>query len=151
LPYAGSFYLPAEISLRPIGNTPIMVTDAAGEMAIRAPVAPMAAGATERVAVKVFNRSEQVWAGDRYRRLSLSYHWFNGSGQVIVKNGVRTPLPVKSIYPGQSIDADIHVRTPQEPGRYSLLLTLVQESNAWFENIGFKPARAEVDVPDPSN
>jgi hypothetical protein len=124
----------------------IPVTRAEGALVIKTPITHLIRGAQERVKVEISNHSEQPWEASPYYPINLSYHWVSDSGQLMIKDGARTVMPRKSIYPGQSIGADMLVCAPQEPGKYILVLTMVQERVGWFEDLGFEPVRVEVEV-----
>jgi hypothetical protein len=98
------------------------------------------------IGVEVFNQSGQVWKGDVFHRINLSYHWLKDSGEVLVYDGLRTPLPEGGVGPGRSLAAKILVEAPWEAGKHALVLTMVQENVGWLEEIGFEPARVEVEV-----
>ena len=67
--------------------------------------------------------------------VNLSYHWFNQKKRVIVFDGLRTPLP-HDLSPGESVRLNAAVQAPDQPGRYMLEVTLVQEGVAWFPERG---------------
>ncbi len=144
-PFAGYAYLPAELSLRPVAPAR-KITRAEGAMKLKTPIARMKRGAVEQVEVEIFNRSKQPWEWSSYYPISLCYHWLNDSGHCVLMDGVRTRMPVKSIYPGQSAAADMRVRAPEQAGKHILVLTMVQEKVCWFEEKGFEPVRTEVEV-----
>jgi uncharacterized protein (DUF3820 family) len=48
--------------------------------------------------------------------------------------------------PGDKAKIDITIQTPSLPGKYQLVISLVQESVAWFEEKGFIPPVVEIDV-----
>jgi hypothetical protein len=95
----------------------------------------MAADKTVPADISVKNASERTWPSKpdqkgRYA-VSLSYHWLDQRGQVVVFDGLRTALP-RDVKPGESVKLNASIRTPQHPGQYTLEVTLVQESVAWF-------------------
>jgi hypothetical protein len=63
----------------------------------------------------------------------ISSRWLDGNGGKAIE-GERTPLP-QALPPGASLEAPFIVRTPQTPGTYRLLLTLVQEEVVWFDHV----------------
>lgn len=122
-----------------------VVTNHAGILTVRTPIVPMMPGSQTSVGVEIVNRSEQVWMGDAFHPLNLSYHWMKGS-EIMLFDGLRTPLPAGSVGSGQSLAIEMLVEATQETGKHTLVLTLVQESVCWFENKGFEPARVEVEI-----
>ncbi len=96
--------------------------------------------------VKIENRGDQLWLGDVFRPVRLSYHWFDLANNCVEFNGLRTNLPDNGIKPGSSVDVLMEIKAPSKSGKYKLMLTLVQEMVCWFEERGFEPACLEVDV-----
>lgn len=146
--FAGYSYLPAEISLCPtrLALAEMVVNQAIGSLLVEMPVSAMESGEQAIIGVSIVNRSEQVWVGDSFRPVNLSYHWLNDSGEILVLDGLRTPLPTGGIAPGQTLNTETQVLAPHEAGSYTLVLTLVQELVGWFEDKGFEPARLAVEV-----
>lgn len=68
-----------------------------------------------------------------------TYHWFPPVGPVAVWDGVRTKLP-EDIATGKSIDVPLLVKAPSEPGKYILVIDLVQEGALWFADTGSQTA-----------
>ena len=90
-----------------------------------------------RIPVTVTNRGDAPWSAIGYEigvyRVALSYRWLDEAGQRVIPEGGRTFLP-GSVRPGESARVTAEVRTPSDPGRYQLVLTLVQEGVAWFDD-----------------
>jgi len=104
----------------------------------------------ERIAlvVEVTNRSEQLWLGSVFYPIKLSYHWLDNAGEMVVFDGCRTELPAGGVSPWQTVLAKVSVVAPAKKGSYKLVVSLVQESYAWFDELGegFQPAILEVMV-----
>jgi hypothetical protein len=67
----------------------------------------------------------------------LSYRWFSEtSGDMVVAEGLRTPLH-PPLLPSEKRKYAVRVNAPDEPGRYRLRVTLVQELVRWLD----EPAR----------
>jgi acetolactate synthase I/II/III large subunit len=64
----------------------------------------------------------------------ISYRWVNHDDPRVVIKGVRTPLPEALPPDGERI-CRFSLRTPAAPGRYRLVVTLVQEHVAWFDHL----------------
>lgn len=66
----------------------------------------------------------------------ISYKWLDPDTRSLLaeNEGIRTPLP-ETLVPGTSLRCRATVRTPRQPGMYLLLLTLVQEFVAWFDDL----------------
>jgi hypothetical protein len=112
----------------------------------------IAAHSSTRILIEISNDSSQLWLGDAFRPVSLSYHWLTTQGERVVWDGERTPLPPQGIVPGQQVQLPMVVRAPEAPGQYQLQLTLVQERVGWFEELSenFIPATLTVEVVDAS-
>ena len=63
--------------------------------------------------------------------MNLSYHWLDRKRQMVVLDGLRTPLP-RDLKPGESVTLRAAIRAPEKAGEYMLHVTLVQEGVAWF-------------------
>jgi len=104
----------------------------------------------ERIAlvVEVTNRSEQLWLGSVFYPIKLSYHWLDNAGEMVIFDGCRTELPAGGVPPWQTVRAKVSVVAPAKKGNYKLVVSLVQESYAWFDELGegFQPAILEVMV-----
>ena len=146
--FAGYSYLPAEISLYPtrLALAEMVVHQAIGSLLVDIPVSSMVSGEQATIGVSIVNRSAQVWVGDSFRPVQLSYHWLTDSGKMLVLDGLRSPLPGGGVAAGQTLNAEMQVLAPQEAGSYTLVLSLVQELVGWFENRGLEPARLAIEV-----
>ncbi|MEE9561846.1 MAG: hypothetical protein V3W50_02120, partial [Thermoanaerobaculia bacterium] len=131
-----AFYLGAALSyLGPRGPLDADIYELAwGEMDVPAQVT---AGEEFEVRGSLENRSSGVWPAAGPTRVRLSYHWLDGSGEEVERDGQRSPLP-HDVAPGQQVSVVQQVRAPDRPGYYSLALDPVRERVAWFseENDG---------------
>ena len=96
------------------------------------------------VPVAVRNNGDRVWPASQ---VFVSYHWFRDE-QLVVWDGKRTSLP-RDLRAGGRTEMSVHVATPTEPGSYVLMLTLVHELVAWFEQKGATPILRPVTVRPP--
>lgn len=101
------------------------------------------AGAVAWGHVEVENVGGQTWMHDGGP--ALSYHWLDDRGNAIVWDGYRSPL-AESVAPGERTRAELAVRAPIPPGRYSLSIDLVEEGRFWFGELGNAPLLTTVDV-----
>jgi hypothetical protein len=140
--------LPAEMTLAPTALAAENLVIKQVQGSITPCVAVMAMPADEKVTldVVVANQGNQVWKGDVFRPVRLSYHWLDANGEMAVFDGERSPLPEGGIPAGQTIVTNMTVVAPSSPGNYSLVLTLVQEGVSWFEEIGFETASCAIVV-----
>jgi hypothetical protein len=104
------------------------------------PAAPAISGAPGQVltlAVEVTNGSRSwLSSGFPHQPVNLSYRWLNEAGAPtgVHIEGRRTNFP-EPLAPGRSARCDVTVELPAAPGRYTLVLTLVQEHFAWLDDI----------------
>lgn len=96
--------------------------------------------------VTVANQSDEPWRRNSEFPVNLSYHWRRLDGEYAIYDGERTPLPRNEIKPGQIFSCIANIKTPEKPGKYQLIITLVQEQVAWFEDKGFKPLHYVMEI-----
>ena len=63
-----------------------------------------------------------------------SYHWLDQNGKTVVFDGIRTALPF-DLDPGDNCSCLVDVEAPDQPGNYTLQISLVQEQLCWFHNV----------------
>lgn len=99
------------------------------------PTVTGAPGETRLVPVGVFNAG-RWWLSSayRYQPVHLAYRIFDETGKAVVPEGHRTPFP-EPLAPGKSVMIEVTVQLPPEAGRYDVVITLVQESFAWFDEL----------------
>ncbi|OGF65854.1 MAG: hypothetical protein A2Y62_10535 [Candidatus Fischerbacteria bacterium RBG_13_37_8] len=95
------------------------------------------------------NKGNSIWnalgsENGKYQ-INVSYHWLNKKGEILLYDGMRTPLP-EDIYPGEEILVDVLIQSPEIPGNYLLRIDLVQEMVTWFESRGSLPAELEFKI-----
>ncbi len=86
-------------------------------------------GTEVEVAVTIRNLGNHPWVpglGDR-----LSYHWRSESGELLIRDGLRTPIP-EVVGRGEAVELHARLRPPDEPGRYQLEWAIVREGVTWF-------------------
>lgn len=133
-------------SVVPKGQTAVefraKVTDAGGPLVARP-------GATVLRAVTVRNLSSTPFPADGRvetpRAVNVAYHLLDSTGNAVVFDGARTPLP-STLEPGEAVEVDLRVVAPGEPGAYVLEVDLVQEGVAWFGARGSETTRVPVKV-----
>ena len=86
-------------------------------------------------AVSLKNASPRTWPskpnGKGRNAVNFSYHWLDQKNRAVVFDGLRTPLP-HDLRPGDAVELNAAIQAPERPGRYTLVMTLVQEGVAWF-------------------
>jgi hypothetical protein len=141
--FAGYVCLPAEMTLSRRGGAIDLV---AGNIMLCVPIATIFVDERVALNVNVLNKGSLAWKGDVFRPVSLSYHWLDTHGEMVVFDGERSPLPAEGILAGQALATSMTVLAPPSPGDYRLVLTLVQEGVSWFEDIGFEAASCAIVV-----
>lgn len=96
--------------------------------------------------VEIHNNTDTLWRTDTTHPINISYHWLNEDGTCYEFEGSRSILPDGGIPARCKLQTVIKIIAPREPGKYQLVLTLVQERVVWFEKIGFNPCLIAVDV-----
>ena len=102
------------------------------------PAAPAVSGAPGQMAeviVDVDNGSRS-WLSSGFIRqpVNASYRWLDEAGAPIPGEGRRTNFP-EPLPPGSSVRLNVTVEFPATPGRYTLVVTLVQEGFTWLDDI----------------
>jgi hypothetical protein len=81
--------------------------------------------------LRIENLGNHTWHATGRKPVTVSYHWLNSRGEVVVFDGLRTQLPSDVEAKGVAM-LPLQVRTPDERGQFQLQISLVQESVAWF-------------------
>lgn len=90
---------------------------------------PFAVGAS----VRVENFSAETWRPeDGY---AVSYQVFDPETDTLVLEGIRTPL-ARALAPGQSVEVEIRIELPPEPGRYRVFVSSMREGVCWHYTEG---------------
>ncbi len=97
------------------------------------------------VEMRVVNTGAETWPSSGLQRVCVSYRWFASDGTVLVYDGERTPLSRDAV-PGEELRLWVIVKAPASCGTLTLVLTLVQEYYAWFDEAGGARSDQRVDV-----
>jgi hypothetical protein len=89
------------------------------------------------IPVSISNDGELKWMSSGTRPVLLAYHWRNFDGSMYEFDGIRSPLPTGTLFPGQTARGVAFVEAPRVPGSFVLELTIVKEGEFWFEEHGF--------------
>jgi FkbM family methyltransferase len=95
---------------------------------------PEITGAFE-ITLEISNQSDRVWSSDGSYPINISYHWLDESWNMVVFDGVRTPLPEKGIKPATSAQVRAKINPPPRNGNHRLSLSLVEEGICWFNGL----------------
>jgi len=99
------------------------------------------------IPVKIKNTSGQKWFYTSEKPINLSYHFLNAKGEMVINDGIRTPVP-------QGFREGIlkaRVKAPQETGDYFLEFDLVHEHVTWFALRGASSLRLPVRITEPAS
>ena len=88
-----------------------------------------------QIPVTIRNLGKREFVSEPPNPTNISYHWVPSVGPEI--EGTRTPLR-RPIPPGSVTNRSMNLKTPAQPGRYDLRVTLVQEDVRWFDRVGLK-------------
>jgi SpoIID/LytB domain protein len=97
------------------------------------------------VNVPLSNSGVAAWNATGANLIDLSYHWTNATGQDVVWDGLRTPLPA-DVPAGSSTTVAAKLTTPAASGTYTLTFDLVREGVAWFGSLGALPLKLQTVV-----
>src|SRR6476469_997858 len=89
-----------------------------------------------KMPVTVKNISNFTWSNQpEYNPTNFSYRWIDSTGKLAIfdGDGERTPLPY-NLSPGELTKLNVTIKTPKYPGKYRLILTMVQEGIVWFND-----------------
>jgi hypothetical protein len=89
-------------------------------------------GATIRVPVHLRNEGAFTWVPGGDNPYHLSYKWLDLERNIIVADGLRTPLR-RAVSPLEEIGLEASVRFPATAGDYILQLDMVHEFLTWFQ------------------
>jgi phosphoglycerol transferase MdoB-like AlkP superfamily enzyme len=91
--------------------------------------ATLEAGSKISAPIVVINDSSLPWSSSE--GFALSYHWLDTAGEIVVWDGLRSPLP-EIVAPGASIELMASVQAPRRPGDYLLRWDVVREGVQWL-------------------
>ncbi|MGQ0839914.1 methyltransferase domain-containing protein [Actinokineospora sp.] len=100
------------------------------------------AGAEHTATVTITNVGAAPWPLSQAIR--VGNHWL-ADGEIAVVDDGRGELP-SEVAPGATVEVELLVTAPPEPGRYELEFDLLQESVAWFGQVGSDTVRVPVEV-----
>jgi hypothetical protein len=99
---------------------------------------------TFQLGVNIKNNGHELWVSKGNAPIVVSYKWFE-AGKMLPIEGERTILP-RPLRFGESAPVEVRVVAPPQRGQLTLIISLVQESVAWFMAKGGKPLRIPVEL-----
>lgn len=126
----------------------VVVSRPVGALSIATPILSMIPNEQVVLDVAVTNNGQKPWVAGLFRTVNFSYHWLDAEWNMVVYEGERTLLPTSGVPSGQTVLAKMTVVVPPDAGIYHLVLTLVQEFEGWFDEMGegFHPAILKIEV-----
>jgi FkbM family methyltransferase len=111
------------------------VVDPAVEIVAEADAISGVAGSVVHIPVRVTNRT-RAWFSSTfpYHPVHVAYRVRDAHGATVVADGHRTPFDTP-LAPGATTTLDVAVVLPDTPGDYLVVLTMVQEAFAWFDDL----------------
>jgi SAM-dependent methyltransferase len=100
------------------------------------------------IQVRAKNCGDTIWLAepnDCGGFVALGGRVVDHSGQMVIDAVPWAVLP-REVGPGDSVDLTVQFEVPSCPGTYTLILDLVDEYFAWFEDVGSEVARFEFEV-----
>jgi hypothetical protein len=92
---------------------------------------------------EVINGTSQRLGSYHPAPIHLSYHWFDADRDIIIFEGLRSPL-IPSLDPGISGIYELKIAPPPDPGEFCLRITLVQEGVRWFDELQDSAASQDI-------
>jgi len=93
------------------------------------------------IPVRIGNPTSEAWSSTGKFPVTLGYKWIR-NGKMLPFEGQRALLR-DVLEPGATVEVSAVAVAPQEPGEYTLRLSLVQEAVTWFVTAGAAP----LDIP----
>lgn len=150
IPSGGYASLPIILSHERSGSEVVQVlsnpSNLSGSLTLDGCPAQVACGEQWRQPVVLRNDSEAVWQSTHLRPINLSYHWVGAQGEMVIFDGERTPLQGGRLEAGASLRTTMLVKAPEQPGRYRLQALPLVGHVCWFDEKGFTPGVAEIEV-----
>ena len=84
--------------------------------------------------IAVKNRSRERFVSLDPYPINISYHWMDKEEHYMKFGLERTSIKIP-LEPSEKQEFTLHIKAPDIPGCYILQITLVQESNFWFEHL----------------
>jgi hypothetical protein len=102
-------------------------------------------GDTVTFHVTLRNDGALAWPPDGQNPVNLSYKWLDLNRQVVVADGLRTPIG-REVKPLEEITLEARVQFPSQPGQYILQMDMVHEMVAWFQWKGSQPHETQIEA-----
>ena len=74
----------------------------------------------------IHNQTSRHWTSEGEDPIQVACHWLDETWNMVQFDAQRFPLPAEGIPPQETREVEIQVTSPEKPGRYHLMVTLVQ-------------------------
>jgi len=112
-------------------------------IAVKSPLRKLKVNELTALPISIYNSGDGIipseGKADGSMKVFATYHWTRGNNEMVVWDGVRTPLG-EDIGHAKSLDVSLSLKAPSDPGRYILVIDLVQEGAVWFQTTGSQTA-----------
>jgi len=123
----------------------------AGIAVAKAPPAQVSAGDTLNFELAITNQGNTLWLAGRRTQLGIvmpAVKIFDAWGALVSEFHGEPPLP-HAVAPGETVRLKFRTSAPQQTGKYSLKVDLVDQHVCWFEAVGSHPFTFDFAVSDP--
>ncbi len=103
------------------------------------------AGLTKRLAVLIYNGSNEIYVTSVNRAIFICYHIYSVDGEIIVWDGLRTSIN-DEIKPGEQRELIMLIKSPELPGIYKIEPTLLMEGSHWLESKNISTVKSDLHV-----
>jgi hypothetical protein len=100
----------------------------------------------DEVPLHIRNTGITTWHAGGWQSVALGTRWWDPRSQKFLRV---TPLITKlphDVAPGETLDISTNIRTPEQPGRYILVLDLFSNNLKWFSQAGVIPLLLETNI-----
>lgn len=102
-------------------------------------------GETVTFPVTLRNEGALTWPHGGNHPVNLTYKWLDMNRQVVVADGLRTPIG-QEVKPLEQITLNAKVQFPSQPGPHILQMDMVHEMVTWFHWKGSQPHESQVEA-----
>jgi hypothetical protein len=106
------------------------------------------AGSSFELNFNFTNTSQQVYPSKLYfdNPAGISYHWYDENDHIVIFDYPRVYF-TKNVMENDTIPIDMTIEVPSvEPGKYKLMIDIVQENIAWLSDISTSKYVYEIDI-----
>lgn len=103
-------------------------------------------GTYDHIPLQIRNIGVMKWRSQGWRRVAIAYRWWSPETETFLKVvPLITELP-RDVDIGETVEIPAAFQTPEQPGRYILVLELFNRNLFWFSQTGVTPTLIQADV-----